>query len=109
MDSAALKARFVAFAAAVWGWFLAGIKLLTAFIGVVLTVAIAVIVTAWIVVLAERQLPASEKVAIEQKSQFRAVEIAHDSIKTWVLHCVGANSIRELPKTFSLTFTATLP
>jgi hypothetical protein len=46
MDWATLQARVATFAATVWGWFRAGITLLTAFIGLVLTVAIAVIVTA---------------------------------------------------------------
>jgi hypothetical protein len=101
MDLATLKARFVGFAGAVWGWFLAGIKLLTAFIGALLTIAIAVTVTAWIVFFSEMFLP-SRIVGIpardDQEVQFRAVEIAHNSIKTWVLQCVGANSIRDLPE-----------
>ena len=41
MDWATLQARFAAFAATVWGWLRAGIKLLTALIGFALTVAIA--------------------------------------------------------------------
>jgi hypothetical protein len=102
------KARFVAFADTVWGWFRAGIKLLTAFIGLVLTVAIAITVTAWIVFFGEIFLP-SNIVGVPARNdqegvQFRAVEIAHNSIKTWVLQCVGANSIRDLPENLQSYF-----
>src|SRR5262249_20986323 len=102
MDWATLEARFAALAAALWGWFRAGIKLLTALIGLVLTVAIAVIVTAWIVSFGLGLLPpgiagvASYKQKEEQALQWRGGGGNHEAVKTRGMQCGGDQPTQTL-------------
>src|SRR5215471_3099976 len=102
MNWETLQARFTAIAVIVWGWFGAGIKLLTALIGVVVIVAIAFVGTTWIVFFAENLLPPKDKILLEQESYGSSA--AHESVKNWVLNCVGANSIFELPRNLQVSF-----
>lgn len=108
MNWAGIKTRLIAIAANGWGWLGAAIKLLIAFIGALLTIAVAVIVTVWIVFFGEQLLPGAAQVSVGSLTveQSSAARTAHDSIRTWVLQCIGANSIRDLPDNLQSLFSA---
>jgi hypothetical protein len=107
MDLTAFKTRVASLAESWRSWLATAIKLLAAFIGTLLTVAFAVIVTAWIVYYGERLLPQTIELAkTSPTEQWSAGKTAHDSIKTWVLHCIKANSVRELPENLQTIFSA---
>ncbi len=107
MDWAGLKVRFAAIADTVWGWFRAAIKLMTAFVGASLMIAVAVIGVAWLILFGQQVLPNHiiEVTPVEQQRQWSAGRTAHDSIKAWVPHCVGTNFVSELPYNLQLIFS----
>src|SRR5208282_4675925 len=78
-----------------------------AFVGASLMIAVAVIGVAWLIFFGQQVLPNHiiEVAPVEQQRQWSAGRTAHDSIKAWVLHCVGANFVSELPYNLQLIFS----